>query len=67
MLSHLEKKVKEFKKIYGVFPVKIRDLLFRGLINTIPEDPYGGEFYILENGRVFTTSKMRIYQKKDKS
>ena len=67
MLSYLEKKVKKFKKIYGVFPVKIGDLLSRGLIDTIPEDPYGGEFYILENGRVFTTSKMRFYQKTDKS
>jgi len=67
ILSHLEKKVKKFKKVHGVFPEKIKDLLSRGFIDKIPEDPYGGKFFILENGRVFTTSKMRIYHRKDKS
>jgi len=59
-LDKLEKKVKEYKKRYGRFPEKISDLISGKLIENLPEDPYGGEFYILTNGRVFTTSKLRF-------
>ncbi len=58
ILDNLEKKVQEYKKIYGIFPKKISDLIKTGFIESIPEDPYGGEFFIVENGRVFTTSKL---------
>jgi len=64
ILDKLEKAVQEFKGIYGFFPFKIAELVDRGLIKKIPQDPYGGEFTILKNGRVFTTSKMIQNQKK---
>ena len=67
ILSDLEKSVKVFKKKYGIFPKNITDLFSKGFIDKIPEDPYGGKFFILENGRVFTSSKMRFYDKKDRS
>jgi len=59
-LDKLEKKVKEYKKRYGRFPEKISDLILVKLIENLPEDPYGGKFYVLPNGRVFTTSKLRF-------
>lgn len=62
ILDDLEKKVREFRKRYGSFPLKITDLVQKGLIKAIPGDPYGGEFIILKNGRVYTTSKM-VYSK----
>lgn len=64
LLDDLEKTVQEFKKTYGSFPLKITDLVQKGLIKAIPEDPYGGKFIILKNGRVYTTSKMVYGQKK---
>ena len=60
ILDKLEKKVKEYKDRRGSFPKKLSDLKSEKLIENLPEDPYGGEFYILPNGRVFTTSKLRF-------
>lgn len=64
ILDNLETAVQRFKKIYGGFPLKLTDLVEKGLIKAIPQDPYGGNFVVLENGRVFTTSKMVYRQKK---
>ncbi|MDA3918362.1 MAG: hypothetical protein PF690_15500 [Deltaproteobacteria bacterium] len=63
-LDKLEKAVQEYKKIFGFLPLKITDLIDKGFVKTIPQDPYGGEFIILKNGRVFTTSNMIHKQKK---
>ncbi len=60
LLDKLEKKVKEYKDSHGRFPSDLSDLVSDGLIAKLPEDPYGGKFYILSNGRVFTTSKLRF-------
>lgn len=57
MLS-LEQKVKEFSEKYGHLPSSFQDLVSEGLITELPKDPYGGEFILLENGRVYTTSEM---------
>ena len=59
-LDKLEKKVAEYKNRNGYFPKKLSDLLSDELIKNLPEDPYGGKFYIMPNGRVFTTSKLRF-------
>jgi len=58
ILDTLEKNVDEFKKKMGYYPKTITDLVEHHIISTIPEDPYGGEFYIFGKGRVFTTSDM---------
>lgn len=60
-MDGLEKKVHEFKKKFGTFPEHLSDLADKGLIESIPDDPYGGKFILLENKRVYTTSKM-IYK-----
>lgn len=62
-LDFLEKKVAEFKKTHGRFPDTLKDLVAENLIKTIPEDPYGGTFFITDNKRVFTTSEMRFVKK----
>lgn len=65
ILDSLGKKVVEFKNMFGFFPKTIDDLLREDILEKRPEDPYGGEFIILKNGRVFTTSRMRFNRKKD--
>ncbi len=39
-------------------PLSLTELETAGLIDKIPEDPYGGEFILMEEGRVYTTSKL---------
>lgn len=49
----LEKKVQEFKTVYGVMPQSLEDMLKHGMLRAIPEDPFGGGYYFdAENGRV---------------
>ena len=54
----LEQKVKEYKEKNGRPPASLDDLVASGIIPEIPEDPYGGKFILLQNGRVYTTSEM---------
>lgn len=61
IMDNLGKKVQEFKKSFGIFPDRLSDLVDKGLIESIPDDPYGGKFVLLANKRVYTTSKM-IYK-----
>jgi hypothetical protein len=61
VMDNLEKKVHEFKEKFGIFPDHLADLADKGLVESIPDDPYGGKFILLENKRVYTTSKM-IYK-----
>jgi hypothetical protein len=36
----------------------IEALVKEGLISEIPIDPYGGNWFIMPNGRVYSTSKL---------
>ncbi len=67
IMEKLEEKVNGFQRKYGTFPEHLNDLIQRGIIEAIPEDPYGGQFILLENKRVYTTSKMVYVKKKNKS
>lgn len=58
LMFSLEQDVKEFNEKYGHLPASLQDLVSYGIITELPEDPYGGEFILLENGRVYTTSEM---------
>jgi len=58
ILENLEKQVDRFETLNKRFPADLHDLVKHGLIDKIPDDPYGGEFILLQNHRVFTTSKM---------
>lgn len=57
-MAFLESKVQKYREKYGTLPKNLDELITAGLLNEIPDDPYGGEFYLLENGRVNTTSKL---------
>jgi hypothetical protein len=57
-LYYLEYWVLEFKKKNGKMPASLNDLVTTGLIPAIPTDPYGGQFKLLPNGRVYTTSQL---------
>ncbi len=54
----LEQSVDKFKKMFGNKPTKLEELLKAGILTKIPEDPYGGTFFINSAGRVYTTSNL---------
>ena len=57
-LLFLENKVAEFKKLFSKPPKSLEELVEKGLLSDIPQDPYGGKFFIMKNGKVYTTSKL---------
>lgn len=56
-ILYLENGVKKFIDIYKRRPDSIEELLYYHIIDRIPDDPYGGKFYIDEKGKIRTTSK----------
>lgn len=62
----LEKKVIEYKRIHGAPPSNLEVLVKQGLLKEIPQDPYGGSFFLMPNGRIYTTSKLVNKAKKKK-
>ncbi len=57
-MQRLERAVKRFRQAHGRLPQDLDDLQQAGYIENIPTDPYGGKFYMLPNGRIYTTSKL---------
>jgi hypothetical protein len=53
----LEDALEQFKKHEGRVPTLFTELVEAGYLDELPVDPYGGEWIILPNGRVFSTSK----------
>ena len=53
----LEQKIAEFKEQSGHEIMDLNELVNAGLLESIPDDPYGGEFYLDESGRIRSTSK----------
>lgn len=52
----IEEAVRAFEEEKGRFP-DANELVSLGYLEEMPEDPYGGRWGIMENGRVFSTSK----------
>lgn len=46
-----------FREKHGSLPSSVRELIESGYLAEKPVDPYGGEFFIAEDGKVGTTSK----------
>jgi tetratricopeptide (TPR) repeat protein len=61
----LEDLVEKYQKENGYLPTKVQDLVIAGYIDDLPVDPYGGDWVMMKNGRVFSTSKF-VYQKGNK-
>ena len=57
-IAFLEQKIQEFKRLYNTLPDSLENLVEKGLIDRIPEDPYGGNFYIVDKEQVYSTSKL---------
>jgi len=55
----LEKAVSYYEKRFGEKPDSLYELVKRGIIPEIPEEPYGGRYYLDETGRVMSTSQLR--------
>lgn len=64
-IRQIEVAVESYRKLFGTLPTSVGELLSRGLLSSIPSDPYGGSFYIAKDGSIKTTSDM-ISLKKEK-
>jgi hypothetical protein len=53
----IEDALGKFKAQEGRSPEKLIELVTAGYLSELPLDPYGGRWRVLENGRVFSTSK----------
>lgn len=60
----LEKAVKVYEAKYRKKPEHLHELVTKNIITKIPQDPYGGEFYIDKEGYIKTTSNLRFVRKK---
>ncbi|MDP2598899.1 MAG: hypothetical protein Q8P49_03660 [Candidatus Liptonbacteria bacterium] len=52
MFDFLEQAAGVYKQKYMKFPAKIDDLVSGGVLKSLPQDPFGFQFYIYENGTV---------------
>jgi len=57
-ILQLEKAIKVFKDRFNRTPADLEELIRADIIERIPQDPYGGTFYLDEQGKVRTTSKL---------
>lgn len=53
----LEDLVEKYQKEQGGLPEKVEELVSKGYIDELPIDPYGGNWVMMKNGRVFSTSR----------
>jgi hypothetical protein len=63
-ILYLENAVKNYEKRFYKKPEHLSELVQEGIIKKIPKDPYGGEFYISEEGKIKTTSGLRFARRK---
>ena len=61
----IENAVQKFMKDHGRLP-KSHELVSMGYLKEMPVDPYGGKWGILQNGRVFSSSKFASEKPKEK-
>ena len=58
IMYQLEQLVDSFRMKFHRLPSDLSELIQVGMINNLPDDPYGGKFYITKDGKIDTTSKM---------
>lgn len=56
--------VGQFREQNGKLPSRIEELLEYGILKRLPEDPYGGRFYLDDSGSVRATSKFAFGEQK---
>ena len=57
-ILQIEKAIADYKKRFQRQPKELMELVRTGLLKKIPDDPYGGSFYLDKEGKVRTTSKL---------
>lgn len=55
----LERAVAAYQDKFKAQPNKLDELIAKGIISALPQDPYGGEFYLDKDGSIKTTSGLR--------
>jgi hypothetical protein len=45
-IEHLTKKIEEFNEANGRMPARLSELVTSGLLDSIPSEPHGGQYYI---------------------
>jgi tetratricopeptide (TPR) repeat protein len=53
----IEAAIEAYRNLYDRFPSRLSDLVQTGLLAELPADPYGGSFYLDDQGKVRTTSQ----------
>jgi hypothetical protein len=56
-VQELTEAIRRFRETHGRAPAPLSELVASGVVSAIPDDPYGGKFYIDEKGLVRSTSK----------
>jgi tetratricopeptide (TPR) repeat protein len=59
-ILHLEKASDFYKKKFGRYPKNLNQLVATKVIKEIPQDPYGGKFYIEGDGTIKITSDLKV-------
>lgn len=57
---NIQAAVSQFKEQNGRLPERIEELIEHGNLKRLPQDPYGGSFYLDKEGTVRTTSKFAV-------
>ncbi|MDY6843273.1 MAG: hypothetical protein SVW57_04185 [Thermodesulfobacteriota bacterium] len=68
-VKNLELALKRYKEKTNVNPKELQELITKGIIESLPKEPYGGYYYLdQEDGRVKSSKKkekLRIHRKKE--
>ena len=59
-VDEIEEALERYRVKYNKEPSDLNDLVAVGLLRGVPPDPYGGKFYIDEDGRVKSTSRFAL-------
>jgi hypothetical protein len=62
----LEQAVAHYQKRYHVKPRSFEMLIAKGIIQKVPEDPYGGKFYLDPSGNVKSTTERELMPHRNK-
>jgi hypothetical protein len=63
--ARLDEAVREWRNRYLIGPVSLQQLVGEGLIPRIPADPYGGDLYVDEEGRVRSSANPYRFARPD--
>jgi len=65
-IKFLESAIGTYEKVFGHPPANLSELVKRGILKTIPQEPFGGYYYVDSEGNVHSSNiqeRMRIYGK----